>query len=118
MKSSKVIGMLAGVLLAVVLLGGLACAGAGLLMLMWNVVGVAALSIAVPLTFLTALKGIGILYGVLTLSNIIRSAIQGYMQKIQMQVAMKMMRQFDEEMKTAQAQQEDDNEMFRHFRMS
>jgi len=117
MKGSKAIGLLLGVVLAIALLGGLACAGAGLAMLMWNVVGVAALSIAVPLTFLTALKGVGILYGVLLLFNLIRSVIQGYMQKVQMQIAMKMMRQFDEEMKTAQAQ-EGDNDMFRHFRMS
>ena len=117
MKGSKAIGVLFGIVMALALLGGLACAGAGLVVLMWNVVGVAALSIAVPLTFLTALKGVGILYGVLILVNVVRSAIQGYMQKIQMNVMMKMMRQFDEEMKTAQAQ-EGDNDMFRHFRMS
>jgi len=117
MKGNKVVAMLAGVLLSVVLLGGLACAFAGLMMLMWNVVGVAALSIAVPLTFITALKGVGILYGLVVLANIIRSAIQSYMQKVQMQMAMKMMGQFEKEMKDAQAGKGDED-ILRHFRMS
>ena len=110
LKSYKAVGILAGILLAVVLLGGLACAFAGLLMLLWNVVMVAALSIAVPLTFLTALKGVAIFYGVLSFAHIIRS-------KVQMQVAMKMMRQFESEMQDAQAGKGDDD-ILRHFRMS
>ena len=117
LKNPKVVGLLGGVLLAVAILGGLACAFAGLIMLIWNVVGVAALTIAVPLTFLTALKGVGIIYGIVILLNLVRSAIQGYMQKAQAQVAMKMMRQFDEEMKKAQAQEEG-GDFLKHFRMS
>jgi len=117
LKNPKLVGLLTGVLLAVAILGGLACAFAGLIMLIWNVVAVAALTIAVPLTFLTALKGVGIIYGVVILLNLIRSAMQGYMQKVQTQVAMKMMRQFDEEMKKAQAQEEG-GDFLKHFRMS
>ena len=117
LKNPKVVGLLGGVLLAVVILGGFACAFAGLIMLIWNVVGVAALTIAVPLTFLTALKGVGIIYGIVILLNLVRSAIQGYMQKAQAQVAMKMMRQFDEEMKKAQAQEEG-GDFLKYFRMS
>lgn len=86
-------------------------------MLIWNVVAVAALTIAVPLTFLTALKGIGILCGTIILLDLIRSATQSYMQKVQAQVAMKMMRQFDEAMKQAQ-EQEDSGDFLKHFRMS
>lgn len=93
-KAIKVVGILLGFLFGVVLLGAVACAFAGLLMFLWNVIGVAALSISVPLTFLTALKGVGILYGVLTLWNIVRSVIQGYLHKRQMQATLESLRQF------------------------
>ena len=113
----KVFGFLLGILLAIVILGILTCMFAGLLMLMWNGIIVAALSIAVPLTFLTAFSGVAILYGIIIMTNIIRSAFQNYMQKVQMQVAMKMVRQLEDEMKGAQAQEGDDD-ILKHFRMS
>lgn len=85
MKGSKavtaVIWTLLGILGALVLLGGIACAFAGLVMLLWNVLGVAALSVAVSLTFLTALKGVSILYGLVAVWNIIRAVIQSYLHK-------------------------------------
>jgi len=90
MKGSKVFVMLAGILLAILLLGGIACAFAGLLMLVWNVLCVAALSIAVPLTFITALKGVGIIYGVLAFVNIIHIVIRSYSQTLQVQAMTKM----------------------------
>jgi len=116
LKGSKAVGFSLGVLLAVAILGILACAFAGLVTLLWNVVVVAALTTVVPLTFLTVLKGVGIVYGILLLLSIVRSAIQGYMQSFQTRVGLKMMRQFEEEMKQAQAQAED-TDALKHFRM-
>ena len=116
-KNSKAIRVLAGVLLGLAFLGGLACATAALLMLLWNIVGVAALSIAISLTFLTALKGVGILYGMIIFGNFMRSAVQSYLNKVQIQVAMKMMRQFEDELKDAQAPEGDDD-LLQHFRPS
>ena len=115
LKGSKAVGFSLGVLLAVVILGILACAFAGLITLLWNVVVVAALTTVVPLTFLTVLKGVGTVYGILLLLSIVRSAIQGYMQSFQTRVGLKMMRQFEEEMKQAQAE---DTDVLKHFRMS
>lgn len=116
MKGSKAVGVLTSILLAVAVLGGLACVFAVLLMLLWNVVMVAALTSAIPITFLTVLKGVGIFYGVFVLVNIIHSATQSYMQTAQMKIAMKVMRQFDDDTKNAQAKKED-NDILQHFRM-
>lgn len=116
LKKHKVVGVMLGILLAVVLLGVLASTFAWLLMLLWNVVVVAALlEIANSITFLTALKGVAILYGLLSFAQIIRSVVHGYMQNVQMQVAMKMMRQFDDDMKNAQVGKKD-NDILRYFR--
>ena len=98
---SKVLGIALGVLMALALLGAIGVMVAGLLTMGWNVVGVAMLSIAVPITFMTALKAVGILYLLLVFANVIRTAIQAYTQKMQMRMAMKMMgdlnKQFAEE---------------------
>jgi len=110
----KILALLAGVLLTIALLGLLACAFAGLLMFAWNVLAVAALSIAVPLTFLTALKGTIIFYGVVVLVNIIRSVVQSYAYKAQTLMTMKLMRQFEDLPK--EGQKEDD--ILRHFNPS
>jgi len=101
---------LASILSGIALLSGLACAFAGLLMLAWNIVGVAALSIAAPLSFLTALKGVAIFCGVVVLVNIIRSMVQVYIQKAQM----KMLYKLEKEAEKAQ----EDDDLLRHFRPS
>ena len=104
LKSYKAVGITIGILMAIAILGGLASAFALLLMLLWNVVMVTALANAVPVTFWTVLIGVAILYGIFTLANIIRGAIQGYMQMAQMKVAMNTVRKFDDD---AQAVKED-----------
>lgn len=116
MKGSKVIAMLLGILVGLAILGGLAAAFAGLVMLMWNIMGVAALSTAVSLTFLTTLKGVGIIYGMIGLVTIIRTVIHNSIQRLQMGAALKMMQQIDEEMKGTQAQKRD-FDFLKHFRM-
>ncbi len=113
---SKILGTIIGVLLAVVMLAIIASAMAGLVLLGWNVVAVSVLSIAVPMTYLTALKGIGILYLILLVANVVRSVIQSYMQKMQMNMAMKAMKNFSEQMAKAEGQPPPD--ILRHFRMS
>ena len=114
---SKALGITIGILLAVALLSVIGCAMAGLLMLGWNVVGVMALTIAVPITFLTALKGVGILYIILFLFNVIRTAIQAYSQKMQMMMAMRAMQSFGEELAKAEKGEDGGNpDLMRHFK--
>lgn len=112
MKGSKIIRVSLGFLVGLAILGGLATALAGLLMLLWNVVGVVALSIAVSITFLTALKGVAILYGIFAVVGIIRAIIQSYTQRVRLKATAKMMRQFDEEMKKGQG-----TDFLKHFMM-
>lgn len=117
-KKQKIAGIALGILLAIVMLAATAGALAGLLMLGWNVVGVAILSVAVPVSFLTALKGIGILYGLLIVMNVIKMLVQTQMQKAQMQMAMGAMKKFEEEMRKAEGQGNEDEppDLMRHFR--
>ncbi len=117
---SKPLSITIGILLALVMLSVIACAVAGLIMLMWNAVIVAVLSIAIPIAFLTALKCVGILYLMLLLGNLIRGAIQSYFQKMQMTMAMKAMKAFGEEMAKAEeeAKKNQPPDIMRHFRMS
>ena len=103
--SGKKFGIAVGLLGGLALVGATACAFAGLLMLLWNVVGVAALGGA-TITFLTAFYGVGIIYTITALWNIIRIGIQSYMQKVQMQTAMNALSRLDAEMKKAQGQGE------------
>ncbi len=114
---SKILGMTLGVLLALAMLGVIAIMVAGLLTVGWNVVGVAMLSIAVPITFMTALKAIGILYLLLILVNVVRTAIQAYTQKMQMRMAMKMMGDLNKQFTEAEGQ-DSPPDILRHFRMS
>jgi sorbitol-specific phosphotransferase system component IIBC len=115
---SKVLSVFLGVLLALVILGGLACIAAGLLTLGWNVVGVAMLSVATSVTFLTMLKGVGILLALLTSINLVTTAIKAYTQKMQMVVAMKAMKDMAEAMEKAadQGQPKEPPDILRHFR--
>ncbi len=116
---SKVLSVFLGVLLALVILGGLACIAAGLLTLGWNIVGVAMLSIATSVTFLTMLKGVGILLALLTSINLVTTAIKAYTQKMQMAVAMKAMKDMTEAMEKAaseQGQPKEPPDILRHFR--
>lgn len=112
MKKLKTVKVLLGFLVGLVILGGLTCALAGLLMLLWNMVGVVALSIAVSLTFLTALKGVAILYGILIVVGIVRAIVRSYAQRVQLRATVKMMQQFDKEMKKGQG-----TDFLKHFMM-
>jgi len=112
---SKALGITIGILLAIAMLSVIGCAMAGLLMLGWNIVGIAALSIAVPITFLTALKGVGILFLILFLVNVVRTAVQAYSQKMQMTMAMKAMQSFSDEMAKADGDNDNPN-LMRHFK--
>ncbi|MFA7101276.1 MAG: hypothetical protein WC196_06055 [Bacilli bacterium] len=113
---SKALGITIGILLAIAMLSVIGCAMAGLIMLGWNVVGVMALSIAIPITFLTALKGVGILFLILFLVNVVRTAIQAYSQKMQMTMAMKAMKSFSDEMAKAENGDNDSPDLMRHFK--
>jgi len=93
---------------------------AGLLMLGWNVVGVEILSIATPISFLTALKGVGILYGLLIVMYVTKMIVQTQIQKVQMQIAVSAMKKFEKEIRKTQETQggegEDPPDLMRHFR--
>lgn len=111
---SKILGLALGVLLALALLGVIGVMVAGVMTMGWNVVGVAMLSIAVPITFMTALKAVGLLYLVMILVNVVRTAIQAYTQKMQMRMAMKMMGDLNKQF--AEGQKDDSPpDIMRHF---
>ena len=110
---TKVFGAILGLLLAVVMLGTTACVLAGLLMLGWNVVVVAVLSIATPITFLTALVGVGIIYLILLLTTAVRAAVNAYTQKMQVAAALRAM---EDLAKYPKAKEEDTPDILRHFR--
>jgi len=118
-KKRKIIELILAIPIAAAILTVVASALAGLLMLGWNVVGVTILSVAVPISFLTALKGIGILYALLFIRTIIKTVAQAQMQKMQMQMAMSAMKKFEKEMQKAQGGGNEGNEppdLMRHFR--
>jgi len=118
-KKRKIIELILAIPIAAVILAIVASALAGLLMLGWNVVGAAILSVAVPISFLTALKGIGILYALLFVINIIKMVVQIQIQKAQMQMAVRAMKKFEKEMRKTQETQggeEDPPDLMRHFR--
>jgi len=102
----KSIEFVFAIIIASILLALVACPLAGLLMLGWNVIGVAALSIAVPISFLTALKGVSIIYAALFIRMIIRAEIQ----RLQMRAAMNAIK------KEVQKTQNDKPDLMRHFR--
>ncbi len=111
---SKILGLALGVLLALALLGVIGVMVAGLLTVGWNVVGVAMFSVAIPITFMTALKAVGIIYLMLILANVVRTAIQAYTQSMQMRMAMKMMGDLNKQF--AEGQSDDSPpDIMRHF---
>lgn len=111
MNKRKVIKVLIGFSLLAIVASILICVFAGLLMLLWNIIGVTALSNAVPLTLIPTLKGVGIFCGMVVLIKFIRSIILGLELEIKKQTMINIMQQ---QPGKEQAQGKDDN-FLRYF---
>lgn len=104
--TSKVMRKLIQAVSAVVSMGATLSIFAGLLMLGWNFVVVAALSVATAVSFPIALAGTAVIWATIFLINVIRASLQARMQKINMEKAAAAYAQIAEQMQRVAAEQE------------